>query len=142
MSDTQTLISELSELTLPMMWQMRQDAVRAFEPLGIRPIKGLLVGLIAGGLQHPKDIAEVLETLPPTVSAMLGELEQKGYVKRTLDPDDRRRVMLELTPAGQAIHLEMNQRWHEISLERMAHLSDEELSFLVKTFRKVMAVSP
>ena len=133
---THDLISELSELTLPMMWQMRQDAVRAFEPLGMRPIKGLLLGLISGGLQHPKELSDVLETLPPAVSAMLSELEQKGLVKRTLDPSDRRRVMLELTPEGEALQGQMHSRWHQVSCERMAHLSDEELKLLVKTFKK------
>lgn len=139
---THDLISEVSELTLPMMWQMRQDAVRAFEPLGMRPIKGLLLGLISSGLQHPKELSDVLETMPPAVSAMLGELEQKGLVKRTLDPDDRRRVMLKLTPEGHALQGQMHGRWYQVSCERMAHLSDEELKLLVKTFKKVMAVSP
>ena len=34
------------------------------------------------------------------LSKVLGSLEKKGYVQRTIDPNDRRVVMVELTPIG------------------------------------------
>ena len=36
-------VAKLSELALPLMWTMRQDAVKACEPLGLRPIQSLLL---------------------------------------------------------------------------------------------------
>lgn len=132
------LICELSELTLPLMWSLRQDAVRAFESLGVRPVKALLIELIARGLQHPKDLSDVLDTVPPTISAMVAELEAKGFIGRQIDPDDRRRVQLALTPDGEALREQMRVAWIETGKERMQALSVDELTMLVTLYRKIL----
>lgn len=135
--DTEALIDELSDLTLPYMWRLRQDAVRAFEGLGVRPFMALLLELIAQGLRHPKELAEVLDAVPPTISAMLGDLEQRGWIRRKTDPDDRRRVRLELTPAGEAMRDEMRAAWRHSSRTRFAGLSRDDLAALVRLYRKL-----
>jgi DNA-binding MarR family transcriptional regulator len=38
-----------------------------------------------------------------TVTSLLDNLERKGYVERTGDPSDRRRVLVDVTPAAQAV---------------------------------------
>ena len=133
------LCAELSDLTLPLMWALRQDAVRAFESLGIRPIKALLIELIARGMQHPKDLSEVLDTVPPTISAMLAELEERGMVGRTIDPADRRRVQLELTDKGQELRGQLRTAWIDISEARLNRLSHEEITTLVTIYQKLLA---
>ncbi len=37
---------------------------------------------------------------PPTASALVERLVQRGLVHRAADPQERRRVVLQLTPAG------------------------------------------
>lgn len=132
------LVRELSELTLPLMWLLRQEAVRAFEPLGIRPIKALLLELVARGMCYPKELSEVLDTVPPAISAMLAELEAKGWLSRAPDPDDRRRVRLELTASGRALLDEMRERWDRAGRTRLAHMSAEELRTLIALYRKLL----
>ena len=134
-----SLIATLSELTLPVMWTMRQDAMRAFEPLGIRPIKALLLGLIAKGLQHPKDLADVMDTHPPAISSMVAELEDAGFLERQIDPQDRRRIRLTLSAQGEDLLTRMQQAWHNVSLERAEQLSDEELGTMISVFQRMMA---
>lgn len=133
-------LKELSELTLPLMWSLRQDALRAFESLGMRPFKALLVELIARGFEHPKELAEMLDIVPPTVSTMLSELEAAGYIARALDPEDKRRTLITLTPAGEALRETLAERWREAAGRRVAALSPEELRQLVAIYRKMLEV--
>jgi len=132
------LISELSDLTLPLMWSLRQDAIRAFEGLGIRPIKALLIELIARGMQHPKDLSEVLDTVPPSISAMITELENKGFIMRQIDPADRRRIQLALTPEGESLRVKMREAWLETGKERLRDLEASELATLLTLYRKIL----
>jgi DNA-binding MarR family transcriptional regulator len=45
-------------------------------------------------------LAKAEHISPQSMGATLGTLEQKGLVARSPDPDDGRRVILSLTPAG------------------------------------------
>ena len=97
------LIEELSEHTLQLMWTLRQEAMRAFEPLGMRPMKALLLELVGRGLVYPKELSDMLDTLPPAISAIVADLEERGLLRRGLDPNDKRKIRLELTPDGQTM---------------------------------------
>lgn len=136
--EVSALVEELSGLTLPLMWTMRQDAMRAFEPLGIRPVKALLLRLIEHDLRHPKELAELLDTVPPTISAMLAELEAQGLLERSTDPKDRRRVQLGLTEAGREVCAQLASAWHEVGTERLSRLSPDELRSLIRIYHKIL----
>lgn len=49
------------------------------------------------------DLARALGTRPPATSAMVDRLIDVGLVRRTPDPDDRRRIRLNLTAGAEAI---------------------------------------
>ena len=134
----QALVNQLSDMTLPMMWVLRQDAMHAFEPLGIRPFKALLLELIARGFQHPKALSEILDTLPPTVSAMLAELEEKALITRQIDPSDRRRVQLALSEKGQLLRGDLREHWHAVGKERLQQLSEDDLATLLRIYTKLL----
>lgn len=139
LSFRKTLIAELSELTLPLMWAMRQDALKACEPLGLRPTQGLLLALISKGMQQPKHIADIMDMHPPAISGLLADLENAGYIERSIDPKDRRRVQLELTQEGKQLIKDLDSAYCRIGLERMQHLSDDELESLIRLNRKMIA---
>ena len=63
----------------------------ALRVLGRRP------GISAGAL------ANVLRIHPSTLTGVLHRLEGKGLVRRTRDPGDGRRSLLELTPGGRKL---------------------------------------
>lgn len=60
-----------------------------------------VLGLLAQGGMTQREIQEKLQIQPGSVSELTGKLELKGFVTRTRDEKDRRRVALTLTPAGQ-----------------------------------------
>src|SRR5262249_41447673 len=49
------------------------------------------------------ELAAVERVQPPTITAAVGRLEQRGLVQRRIDPDDRRVARVEITPAGRRL---------------------------------------
>jgi MarR family transcriptional regulator, organic hydroperoxide resistance regulator len=140
--DRTAVISELSILTLPLMWSLRQEAMRVFEPLGLRPTRVLLLELVARGIDRPGTLADVLDAVPPAITAMLNELGGKGLLARETDPDDRRRTRLTLTPDGAAFLATARERWNEASRERIARLADDDLNAVLRAFRTLVREEP
>ena len=60
-----------------------------------------VLGLLAQGGMTQREIQEKLQIQPGSVSELTGKLELKGFVTRSRDEKDRRRVVLTLTLAGQ-----------------------------------------
>ncbi|MFN8590545.1 MAG: MarR family transcriptional regulator [Thermomicrobiales bacterium] len=56
--------------------------------------------LIREGVVFPGELARKLRVAPAVVTGLLDRLEQRGYLRRLADPDDRRRLRLALTEAG------------------------------------------
>jgi len=132
------LLHELSALTLPMMWVLRQAAVRALEPLGLRPLKALVLGMIAERTRTPGELAELLDTTPPMMSGLIADLEERGLIARRPDPDDRRRVRLELTEAGAETTERIAEFWVEAGRTQLQDLGDDDLRHLIAVYRKIV----
>lgn len=49
---------------------------------------------------NPSTLSGHLSVTRNTVSTLLGGLERQGYVTREMDPEDKRRFVIRLTPAG------------------------------------------
>jgi MarR family transcriptional regulator, organic hydroperoxide resistance regulator len=80
-------------------WSKRMDAtigVTGPQRLVVR-IVGQYPGISAGRL------AEVLHVHPSTLTGILGRLERRGILKRSADPDDRRRALFGLTAQGRKL---------------------------------------
>lgn len=140
-TEREALLDELSDVMLPLMWTLRQAAMRALEPLGIRPGKALVLGLIASGVGSPSALADLLETTPPTLSSLLGDLEERGLVARRVHPDDRRRVLVEATADGHAMTERIRVAWNAAAAERSTAVSDDDLRHLVRIYRALTGSS-
>jgi DNA-binding MarR family transcriptional regulator len=73
------------------------------------------------------------------ITSRLDRLEQRGYVKRRRDPDDRRGVLVELTEAGrrvldQAVGANSGQE-----KELIANLTKQEQKVLAGLLKKLLA---
>ena len=64
------------------------------------------------------------------VTTVLDRLERSGLARRTSDPDDRRRVLVETTPAARAASEELSRPLVEAATEQMLRYSEEELALL------------
>ncbi len=137
----ENLISEVDELVMPLMSLMQQDFLESIKPFSINPGGAILLEHVAKGVKHPKELAQLLETVPPVISAILGELEDKGLLLRHIDPEDRRRVQLTLSEGGKMLHEKIRERSQGLSGERLAKLDNAELQSLITIFRKILEIA-
>lgn len=81
--------------------QWKRRVARDLAPHGVNPKQiYLLRRLRDEGARTPSEIAELLFADRPSVTSMLGTLERAGWVTRRRDPDNGKRVLVEITPAG------------------------------------------
>lgn len=88
------------------------------------------------------DIAEDLCVSPAAITKMADSLEERGLVKRTTGPEDRRRVTIQPTAAGRRIVNETRGALIEGIAERLDALSARELDTLANslvTLRSLLA---
>jgi DNA-binding MarR family transcriptional regulator len=87
--------------------------------------------LVLDGPQTPGRLAQSMGiTTGGAITAVIDRLERAGYVRRTRDPEDRRRVIVEPVPekvARLSVYFEPVAR---AAGDRLAALSDEQLEFL------------
>ncbi len=103
--------------------------------------------LVIAGENRPASISRLAEKLDVSlgaVSQMASKLEKKGLVYRSQDPEDKRRMMVNLTEEGFKLycsHLEYDRKsWIKMS-EMMKDFSDEEIERLIyseQIFRKAL----
>jgi DNA-binding MarR family transcriptional regulator len=102
---------------------------------GLQPYEQETLHALAGrGAPYragPSELAVELKMSPAAMTGRLDALEQRGYLRRTPSPTDRRKVVVELTPAGY-------DAWHAA----LAELGSEEhrlMGALTRTEQKQLS---
>jgi DNA-binding MarR family transcriptional regulator len=86
---------------------------------GLAPADYIVLGTLRrspGRRSAPTRLCEILWRSTGGMTLTLDRLEAAGWVRRQPDPDDRRRVVVVLTPAGLSISTRVSQalrRWEE-----------------------------
>ena len=75
----------------------------ALHPTDLRALIGLLDRERAGEIATPGWLAEHLRLNTASITALVDRLERAGHVRRDRDSDDRRRVILRVTPAAEKL---------------------------------------
>lgn len=83
-------------------------------------------------------LAELERVTPPSMTSIVNGLEEQGYVARTPDADDRRRVQVEITDAGAAIVVETIRRRDEVLAAMLDELEFTEAE--LATLREASAL--
>lgn len=69
---------------------------------GVHPSQAQsLLLLLEGGARPMQDLARSLCVAPSTATRIVEQMEKEGWVARSGDPEDRRRVLIHLLPAGE-----------------------------------------
>ena len=72
-----------------------------------------------------------------TMTGVLDTLERNGYIERLADPEDRRRVLVEVTPEAQAVLDRLLPEVVQTTTVVMAGIGDEELNEFLGTLARV-----
>jgi DNA-binding MarR family transcriptional regulator len=82
--------------------------------------------ITTGGSLTTGTLARAMALSPATLTGILDRLEARGLVSRERRPEDKRRVLVSLTPHGQQMALELPSPLQERFGARMTNLSTDE----------------
>ncbi len=91
------------------------------------------------------EIASRMHITSGTMTSLLDNLERKRYVSRTSDPGDRRRVLVDITPAAQAVldeTLPEVQQVARLLFERIGVQRQQQLLEILDEVRRAAAELP
>jgi DNA-binding MarR family transcriptional regulator len=122
-------------------WKRR--VARDVQSYGVTPKQIYVLGRLAAssGLT-PSRIAELIFADRPTATSMLNTLERAGWITRRRDPDNRRQVIVEISPRGRATLASVPERlWRsgKTTLDPAAGLSAAERAELTRLLEKLNA---
>jgi DNA-binding MarR family transcriptional regulator len=94
---------ELAVALLLTTERLRRFLTKIFEDHGVTPQQYNVLRILRGSHPEPLPTLEIAARLveaAPGITALIDRLEGKGLVSRTRSPEDRRQVLVEITPAG------------------------------------------
>jgi DNA-binding MarR family transcriptional regulator len=108
--------------------------VRQTRPVGDLTFSQLsaLTSLQLAGALTPRELADVERVQPPTMTKIVGKLEERGLVARTPHPTDRRQVILAATELGRAVHAQFERARNEWLAAQLAELAPAERDTLAR----------
>lgn len=93
----------------------------------------------AGGPIPAGEVSARMHITTGTMTTVLDTLERNGYVRRLADPDDRRRVLIDITGSAQSVLDRMLPEVQQVAKIVMGVLDDETLHALLDTLAAVGA---
>jgi DNA-binding MarR family transcriptional regulator len=106
--------------------RLRQEAGGDLSP----SLSSALASIDRHGPLTPSELTVRERVQRPTITRILGRLEDAGLVERTADPADRRSSLVAATAAGRALMREQRTRKDAFLARRLQALSAEERATL------------
>ncbi len=95
-----------------------------------------------GGEATPGEISRELGTSTARITAVLGSLEKKGLLERSMDSRDRRKILVALTQAGwkqaEALETEMLQTTRSL----IEYMGEEDTETGIRLLKKLQGWNP
>jgi len=103
---------------------------------------GFVLGLIQSGGSALSDVIADLGVSKQTASQLVDTLVVRGYLARSVDPDDRRRVLVTLTERGKAAADAVLVTVHDIDARLLAAVGAERLAHTKETLAALVDLWP
>ena len=132
------LADSLHSTAIHLLRQVRvQDAATGLAPARL----SALSVLVFGGAMSLNELAKAEQVRPPTMSRIVDALESAGLIRRTVNQQDRRAVVLEATEKGTSILWQGRKRRIKFLARHLSRLSEQErrqISDAIKAIQKAM----
>jgi len=103
----------------------------AIAPMDLRPAAYDFLATVAeGGPLSQRELADTLRVDAARIVAMTDDLEARGLVARSVDPDDRRRNRVALTAAGKALTTRVRRLATKVEGDLLGSLTVDERATL------------
>jgi len=111
---------------------------RLLRPLNVSAAGGLVLGILRDrGPMSPSELSERLIVTRATVTGVLDSLEQRGFVRRSTNPADRRSLVVAITPAGLSVVQQLRTIVHRQEKAWLSGLSDQELRGYIEQLHRI-----
>jgi DNA-binding MarR family transcriptional regulator len=124
----QATLAEQAALYLRAMQQLNEGVVRQLRPIltekhGMDLRNHFILALVDRGLVHPGMISQSMHLPNSIITRHLDQLVSRGFLVRSLDAKDSRRIRLSLTSAGRRVSKEVAQTFTAIVGSRLKRVS-------------------
>ena len=87
----------------------------------------------------PSQLAAATNIAPSSMTHRLDRLVERGLITREQDPDNRTRVLIQLSDAGYALFVEVIRQSDMVESDVLAGLTDEQIELMAELLEKVIA---
>ena len=109
----------------------RARAAELLAPLGLSTgQEALLLELSHSGAAIQAQLSNALGCEPPSVTVMIRKLEDRGLIRRSPSPADKRATLVELTDDGRTLVEELGVVWRQLADETISGLDEATASKL------------
>ena len=117
--------------------------VRQARPVGDLTFSQLsaLTSLQLAGALTPRELADVERVRPPTMTKIVGKLEDLGLVARTPHPTDRRQVILAATEQGRIVYAQFERARNEWLAQQLTQLGPDDRDTLARAAQILQRVA-
>jgi MarR family transcriptional regulator, organic hydroperoxide resistance regulator len=123
------------------LWQLVQSVLDESEPdldgLGLSPKTFFLLTAVE---EHPfpAELARRMHLPPPTVTYMIKQLEERGFLGRRAEPGDLRKFRLVQTVAGREALRQGRETLSAILVERLLRLDREDVQAFDRIVKRLV----
>lgn len=116
-----------------------------FDKLGLREIGQPTLLFILNDLKRDgvrctqKELAELMERSPSTITISINSLEKRGYIRRVVDEQDKRRNQVEITDQGVVAAERCRRVFEDLDRAMFDSFSPEERQRLAQVFNRISA---
>lgn len=140
MADPVESVGPISALIPAVARAHRTLAGALLREVGLYPGQELLLMLLWDREpRSPGELARELQVEPPTAVKAVARLEEAGFLQRERSTDDRRVVLVSLTPRGRELRGRVEQIWAELERRTVGDLDAgdrERLTELLAAVRR------
>jgi DNA-binding MarR family transcriptional regulator len=104
--------------------------------VGLSPLEGHVLTYLRSYAPTPiGDLVQVFGIKQSTFTSLLDRLEKAGFVRREINPEDRRSFLIHISDEGRELAVRLNQCLEALEAEIRAHVGARDM----KGFQAVMA---
>lgn len=86
----------------------------------------------------PTEIGQMLDLEKGSLTTILDQLEEMGFIVRVVDPNDRRKLLVSLSQAGREQMDKTMSQYTESLVELFKDVEDEEKATFIRSLRHVV----
>ena len=130
--------------TIVLLSRLAKAVIRAAdeEALGMKYKAYAGLTLLRDAAQTQKDMCHAMHLDPNNCVLLLNDMEAAGHVRRVRDPEDRRRHIVELTPAGKKALAHAERAMEDLEGEVLGSLSPAERAQLRELLERAISGAP